>query len=446
MDRRPPPAVTRRSFLATTGLAAVAGCLGAPGGGTLPDSLDTGGHPTPADDPSWDVPNDSPRANLEVETLVENLDVPWDIAFTGTGDLFVTQRTGSLVRLDSGDVAEVTELPEAIDAGSVAPGSDENSWWVEGGEGGTLGVAAHPDYPDPSFVFVYYTTTADGGRTNRVVRYDVSADDPPATAEPVLEGIPANKWHNGGRIAFGPDDALWVTTGDAGQPELAQDTASLAGKILRITPDGKPVPDNPDLDGDPRVFTYGHRNPQGLAWLPSDVPLATEHGPAGRDEVSVLYPGGNYGWPNVRGYPVDDEFGAYATHDGVVPPVLNIGDVESWAPTGGTFYTGGDVPAWRNRLVMGGLFSQAIWVVTLTPPGYDTPPTDGVAYRYDAPWMDPNFAATAHRTLHDELGRVRHVAQSPDGDCYAITSNRDGRARGNFPRGKDDVLVRITTT
>ncbi|MHB9288928.1 PQQ-dependent sugar dehydrogenase [Halobacteriales archaeon Cl-PHB] len=442
--RRSAPAVSRRTFLAATGTAALAGCLGAPSRGTIPAATDATGHPTPTDDPVWDTPSDSPRAALTTETLVENLEIPWDIAFTPTGDLFLTQRTGSLLRFDAGSVAEVTAVPDAIDAGSVAPGSDREAWWVEGGEGGTLGVATHPAYPEPPHLFLYYTTTAGGGRSNRVVRVDVEAPDPAATAEPILAGIPANKWHNGGRVAFGPDGYLWVTTGDAGSPKLAEDTGSLAGKVLRVTPDGDPAPDNPDLGGDPRVFTFGHRNPQGLAWLPTGVPLATEHGPSGRDEVNVLYPGGNYGWPTVRGYPGDDEYGPYAAHPDIVPPVVNIGDVDSWAPTGAVFYTGDAVPAWRNRLVIGGLVSQAVWVVTLTPPGFDPPPTDGVAFRYDAPWMDPHYDATVHRTFHDDLGRVRHLAQGPDGGLYAITSNRDGRATDNFPREKDDVLVRIT--
>jgi len=464
-DERGRPRVPRRRFLTLVGATAIAGCTtggdgsdgtGTDGGdGTDGSDSDTsdddetpagtdGEHPTPTGDPDWEVPTDSPRVDLEVETLVENLEIPWDIAFTGEGTLFMTERTGRVVQFDSGEVSEVARPRDAIDAGALEPGSDDQPWWVEGGEGGTLGVAVHPSFPDESYVYVYYTASADDGRTNRVVRFDVEADDPAGTEETLVDGIPASKIHNGGRLRFGPDGYLWVTTGDANQPEKAQNPSFLGGKILRLTPDGDPAPDNPDLGGDPHVFTYGHRNPQGIDWLPDGVPIVSEHGPTKRDEVSLLVPGGNYGWAVARGGPDDDQWDSYAAHDEFVPPVVNTGPNRGWAPTGATFYTGSKLPAWRNRFVVGGLISQSLWVVTLTPSGSEGPPLDGEARRFDADWLHPDFTATAHRFLQDELGRVRHVAQSPDGDLYVITSNRDGRARGQFPRENDDVLVRLT--
>jgi len=457
------PDCSRRRFLAAVGAAAVAGCVGPGGSGDDGDEDGDGGtdgsggatdtpasgsdgddRPTPSENPDWDVPTDAPRVDLEVETLVENLEIPWDITFTGEGELYMTERTGRIVAFDSGEVSEVARPKDAIDAGALEPGSDKEPWWVEGGEGGTLGIAAHPAFPDEEFIYVYYTATADGGKENRVVRYDVGADDPATTEEVLVEGIPANKYHNGGRVRFGPEGNLWITTGDAGAPKRAQEPSFLGGKTLRITPAGDPAPDNPDLGGDPRVFTCGHRNPQGIDWLPSGVPVATEHGPTNRDEVNVLLPGGNYGWAVARGGPDDGQWDSYVAHDEFVPPVVNTGPNVGWAPTGATFYTG-EVPTWRNRFVVGGLASQSVWVVTLTPPGRDPPPIEGEARRYDTDWLHPAYTATAHRTLQDELGRVRHVAQSPTGDLYAITSNRDGRARGEFPRENDDVLVRLTT-
>jgi glucose/arabinose dehydrogenase len=459
------PRHARRRFLAAVGLAAVAGCASPGGDGSSDDgeSSDSDGtdggdattpsdgtegeydHPTPSADPEWEAPTGSPQVDLQVETLVENLAIPWDIAFTGEGQLYLTERTGRVVAVDSGEISAVARPQNAIDAGALEPGSDKEPWWVKGGEGGTLGIALHPAFPDQEYVYVYYTA-ANGEPTNRVVRFDIGADDPAATEETLIDGIPANNFHNGGRVRAGPDGNLWVTTGDAGKPERAQDPSFLGGKTLRITPEGNPAPSNPDLGGDPRVFSYGHRNPQGIDWLPSGVPVATEHGPTNRDEVNVLLPGANYGWPVARGGPDDGEWDSYAAHDEFVPPLLNTGPSTGWAPTGATFYTGDDVPAWRNRLVVGGLISQSIWVVTLTPAGGEVPPLEGDARRYDADWLHPDYTATAHRFLQDELGRVRHVAQSPDGELYAITSNRDGRARGEFPRETDDVLVRLTTS
>ncbi|MEF8978830.1 MAG: PQQ-dependent sugar dehydrogenase [Haloarculaceae archaeon] len=453
------PGWSRRRLLAAAAITAIAGCGsdgdgdgnsgidGADGADTTPDvetppAGEEYDHPTPDGDPDWDVPANSPRVDVQVETLVENLEIPWDISFTGDGELYLTERTGRVVTFDSGEVSEAVRPQDAIDAGAIAPGSDQKPWWVDGGEGGTLGIAVHPEYPDEEYVYVYYTTT--GGQENRVVRYDVSASDPSGTEETLIEGIPANKYHNGGRLRFGPDDNLWVTTGDAGVPERAQDPSFLGGKVLRVAPEGEAPSDNPDLGGDPRVFTYGHRNPQGVDWLPGGVPIASEHGPTNRDEVNVLVPGGNYGWDVARGGPDDGQWESYAAHDEFVPPIVNTGPGTGWAPTGTTFYTGSDLPAWRNRLVVGGLISQSIWVVTLSPPGAELPPLDDDAQRYDANWLHPDYTATAHRMLHDELGRVRHVAQSPSGELYAITSNRDGRAQGEFPRETDDVLVRLT--
>jgi glucose/arabinose dehydrogenase len=445
---------SRRRYLAAVGTAAVAGCRSDTGDGGTDGSSTAGGtdspppeydHPTPSENPDWEVPTDSPRTEVRAEPVVENLEIPWDISVAGDGTVYATERTGRVVTVEESDIAELARPQDAIDAGSLAPGSDEEPWWVDGGEGGTLGVAVDPAFPEESFVYAYYTARTGDGRKNRVVRYDTSVSDPARTEETLIGGIPANQYHNGGRIRFGPDGNLWVTTGDAGAPEKAQDPAFLGGKILRVTPGGEPPPDNPDLGGDPRVFSYGHRNPQGIDWLPSGVPVSTEHGPTNRDEVNVLLPGGNYGWDVARGGPEDDQWESYATHDEFVPPLVNTGPDSGWAPTGATFYTGSAIPAWHNRFVVGGLASQSLWVVTLSPPGADLPPLDGEAHRYDAGWLHPGYTATAHRLLHDELGRVRHVTQGPSGEVYAVTSNRDGRASGKFPRETDDVLVRLTT-
>ena len=233
-------------------------------------------------DPEWTAPSTAPPA-LEFETLVENLEIPWDLSFAGNGELFVTERTGRLLRYESGDVVDVASPSDAIDAGSVEPGADEGSWWVEGGEGGTMGVSAHPNYPDVPVVYLYYTANVgEDDVVNRLSAFDVTADDPAATEVGLLEA-PADIIHNGGRIAFGPANYLWVCVGDANQKPRAADPSSLAGSVLRVTPEGDSAPGNPDRGGsaDARIFTMGHRNPQGVNWLPDASPLAVEHGPAG---------------------------------------------------------------------------------------------------------------------------------------------------------------------
>jgi glucose/arabinose dehydrogenase len=450
---------SRRGVLAACGVTFLGGCVnlgdgdgdetGTLGGTDFDGDLaeDDYTHPTPPDDTDWEPAAGSPLdVDIEIEVLVENLEIPWDITFTGNDELFMTERTGDILRFDSAEVSKVASPQDAIDAGAVEPGTEERPWWVEGGEGGTLGIAAHPQYPEESYVYVYYTATEGDGKVNRVVRYDVKAADPAETEEILIDGIPAENYHNGGRITFGPDDNLWVCTGDAGARENARNLSSLAGKILRVSPEGEPLTTNPALDGDPRIFTYGHRNPQGIDWLPDGVPVVNEHGPTGLDELQALRPGGDYGWNVARGGPDNDTFDSYTEHDDFIPPVLNTGPGNSWAPTGATFYDGDAIPAWQNRHIVAGLISQSVFIVTLTPPGGDPPPTDHQDARlFDADWLDDAYTATSHRILRDELGRVRYVTQSPSGDLYAITSNRDGRANEDspFPRERDDVLVRL---
>jgi glucose/arabinose dehydrogenase len=283
------------------------------------------------------------------------------------------------------------------------------------GEGGLLGLALHPDFSRTGWVYLYYTYQADQ-LWNRVVRYRL-ADDQLVEPQVILDRIPGASIHDGGRIAFGPDGKLYVTTGDARDPEAAQDLASLAGKILRLEPDGSFPPDNP-FPGSP-VWTYGHRNPQGLAWTNDGRLYATEHGPTGdlglaaHDEVNLIEPGKNYGWPFVVAdlvrRPLPD----------AVPPVAQSGQT-TWAPSGATFVRVGSIPQWQGNLLFAGLRSQALWRLVLAPDG--------------------RSAVQLEALYQGEFGRLRTVVEGPDGAIYLLTSNRDGR--GN-PRAGDDRLVRI---
>jgi glucose/arabinose dehydrogenase len=446
---------TRRRLLAALGAAAsLAGCTGQDGGaGTTttsePTPTATGTDPPtstatptvvrpaydvgvdhdieawPAYDPEWTAATTAPPA-AGTETLVRSLEIPWDLSVAPNGDLFVTERTGRVSRYTAGELRGVARPRDAIDAGVVSPGSRERSWFLDGGEGGTMGVAVHPRYPGVPLVYVYYTAVTSGGAENRLVAMDVSADDP-ARHVRTLAVTPANRHHNGGRIAFGPEKFLWVTVGDAGDAQAARDPARLNGTVLRLRPDGGAAPGNPGV-GDPRVYTYGHRNPQGVTWLPDGRAAITEHGP-GPDELSVLVPGGDYGWPAAR---QPDEYRGSEFR----PPAASSGG-RTWAPAGCSFVHTGP---WAGRVLVGTLALQTLVSFTVTPAGATLPPVgDGV--RHDADWLDDRYTVTRH-DLTTALGRVRHVAPGPDG-VYALTSNRDGRASGEFPTERDDRLVRL---
>lgn len=428
---------SRREFLPTVGAVLLGGCQG-PWEGTESPTTNT---PNNTD---WRAPATVPTGDVTPNVLVENLEIPWDVSVAANGDLFVSERVGRINRFTSGDLEAVLSPEDAIDAEAIPAGSDERPWWVKGGEGGTLGVAAHPDYPGTSTLYVYYTAAVQDGKVNRVSRFDVSAGNPAATETVLIDDIPAFKVHNGGRITFGPEGNLWVTTGTAAfdkkeQTKRAADPGSLAGKVLRITRKGDPAPGNPDLgpDADSRVFTYGHRNPQGIVWLPDWTTVINEHGGHGHDEINRLEGGSDYGWPNTpRGKT------KYEGSDDVHRPLANTGS-ETWAPTGSVFFTGDAVPSWSNRMLIGGLVSQQIIVATLTPPGDDPPPVGENGRRFDAEWLDDAYTVTAHPVLGNVLGRVRHLEQGREGQLYAVTSNRDGRAKAPFPRERDDVLVRL---
>lgn len=229
----------------------------------------------------------APRVPEPAGDVGAGLDLPWAVAVLPDGTALVTERdTARVMQVGGGPPREVGSIPEAL-AGS--------------GEGGLLGLAASPDYAQDSLLFAYYT----GEEDNRIVRMSY-ADGVLGKPEPILTGIPKSRNHNGGRIKFGPDGNLYVGTGDAQRPELAQDRGSLAGKILRITADGQPAEGNPD-PGSP-VYSLGHRNVQGLAWDSAGRLWATEFGPDVNDELNLITPGGNYGWPDVTGAPGTGSF------------------------------------------------------------------------------------------------------------------------------------------
>ena len=324
-------------------------------------------------------------SRVEVSTLAANLEVPWSFAFLPGGDALVTERdSGRLLRVSpSGEVTEVQTLPEG--------GS---------GEGGLLGVAVSPDYREDRYVFAYYTTERD----NRVVRFRLGEEP-----EPILTGIPVNTYHDGGRIRFGPDGMLYVSTGDAGDTANSQDRSSLGGKILRIEPDGSVPPDNP-FPGSP-VYSYGHRNVEGLAWDADEKLFASEFGQDTWDEVNRIEAGKNYGWPEVEGRGGEDE--------GYVDPIT-VWPTSEASPSGAEIMVDGAVPQWEGDLFVAALRGERLWHLELNGKGEIT---------------------GRQKLLDGEVGRIRDVAQAPDGSLWVSNSNHD--SYGSPVSDQDDRIFRL---
>lgn len=339
--------------------------------------------------------------DVRVEVVAQDLRIPWAIDFAPDGRLFFTERPGRIRVIENGQLRPEpwAQIPVAHE-----------------GEGGLLGLALDPNFAENGFVYIYYTYREGTRLWNRVARLR-EREGRGEELVVLLDRIPGSTIHNGGRIKFGPDGKLYITTGDANVPSLAQEVGSLAGKILRLNPDGSIPEDNP-FPGSP-VWSYGHRNPQGLAWHPvTGKLLSTEHGPSGlppqccHDEVNVIEPGRNYGWPHVFGIARDPRF---------VDPILESG-LSTWAPSGATFYSGDRLPEeWRGRFLFAALRGQHLQRVSLRAPDF-------------------TVVESTERLLVGEFGRLRDVVQGPDGFLYLATSNRDGRG---IPVPEDDRLLRL---
>jgi glucose/arabinose dehydrogenase len=275
------------------------------------------------------------------------------------------------------------------------------------GEAGLLGLALDPAFTSNRLVFLYYTArTARGGAANRVVRYRESGG---RLGEPVvlLDDIPANTIHDGGRLRFGPDGLLYITTGDAANEELAQDVASYAGKILRLNADGTTPRGNPF--GSP-VYSYGHRNPQGLDWHPATGDLwAAEHGATGNDEINVVDGGANYGWPRIQGN---------QTLPAMRAPITFYNPAV--APSGASFYRGQRFPQFANNLFVATLRGTLLLRLRIDP--------------------SARRLIGQERLLEGQFGRIRDVVTGPDGYVYFCTNNRDGRGD---PTSDDDRIARL---
>jgi glucose/arabinose dehydrogenase len=335
---------------------------------------------------------------VAVTSWVSGLEVPWSLVFVDATDAFVSERPGRIRRIRNGRL-----LPEPWARIDVATG----------GERGLMGLALHPQYPSEPWLYAMHSYSEGGRGYTRVVRLQATADR--GTVERVIiDQIPGAQFHDGGRIAFGPDGMLYVCTGDARQPDRAQDLQSLAGKILRLTPGGEIPPDNPIANSP--VYAYGLRNPQGLAWHPTTGDLiVSDHGPSGErglrahDQIHRIVPGGNHGWPRTVTVSDDPE---------LVDPLIVWPDQA--VPPGGIAFIG-------ETLFVSSMRSEALLRIPLVSAG-------GTLQ------VGPIERWFARDRSNGVYGRLRDAVRGPDGALYVLTTNRDGRGR---TRQGDDRILRI---
>lgn len=325
--------------------------------------------------------------NISIEEILTELTIPWEIAFLPNNAMLVTQRDGTLLYVSEDTKTNI-----------LVTGVHHE------GEGGLLGLALDPNYSENNYLYLYATSKKNGSTQNAVHRYTFNESTATLTNKlEILGAIPGATYHDGGRIAFGPDGYLYITTGDAQNPSSAQDTKTLSGKILRIGADGSIPSDNPFGNA---VYSYGHRNPQGIDWDSQGRLWSNEHGRSiplsGYDEVNLITSGGNYGWPTIQGSEQKSD---------MISPVLQSGASNTWAP--------GDLVIHEDFVIFTGLKSESLYTARISG--------------------DKLIDFT--QLLTGEYGRIRSVVIDPTQTwLYFTTSNKDGRGE---PSTKDDKIVRI---
>lgn len=341
------------------------------------------------------------NTNFRVETVVSGLQVPWSIVWAPDGRMIFTERAGRVRVFENGKLGAqpLFTVPD------VEPS----------GESGLMSIALHPNFSTNHWLYLSYAYGGNGVRV-RVARY---SETPQGFVDRkvIIEDIPAAQFHAGCRLRFGADGKLYITTGDATKRELAQQLNSLAGKTLRLNDDGSVPSDNPFVgqqNARPEIWSYGHRNAQGLDWQPgSNLMFQTEHGPSGfdgpggGDEVNIVEKGKNYGWPLIH---------HRDTRAGLESPLLEY--TPACAPASGMFYRGSAFPQFKGNFFFGCLRGERLIRVVL----------------------DGRRVVSQEDLLSQKYGRIRDVAEGPDGFLYFSTSNRDGRGS---PTSDDDRIIRL---
>ncbi|WP_152658458.1 sorbosone dehydrogenase family protein [Oceanobacillus sp. CFH 90083] len=328
---------------------------------------------------SEETPQEESSVPIEgLEVIAENLDVPWSMELI-EDTFYVTERAGSIVRIENGaSERQEVELEHEVSTAS---------------EAGLLGFALAPDFSESNQAYAYYTYESSEGQFNRIVTLQL--EDNTWTEESVLlDEIPSGTYHHGGRLKIRPDGMLYATAGDASEREIAQDLDSLGGKILRMNLDGSIPADNPFPDS--YVYSYGHRNPQGITWSSDGVMYASEHGENANDEVNLIEAGENYGWPVIEG---EEE------QDGMISPLFTSGSNETWAPSGMAYD--------EDTLYVAALRGTAV--------------------------LEFDLETEEYREVISDLGRIRDV-RIEDNYLYFVSNNGDGRGT---PENNDDRLYRI---
>ena len=358
-------------------------------------------HPPPGRGAGETETSAQTQSSFKVETVIPNLEIVWSIVWTPDGRMLFTERPGRVRIYENGNLRPQPKF--------VVPDVEPR------GESGLMSIALHPQFAANHLLYLSYAYNANGQRV-RVARYRETPDGF-VDRKVIIEDIPAAQFHAGCRLRFGPDDKLYITTGDATDRQIAQQLSSLGGKTLRLNDDGTVPSDNPFVgrsDARPEIWTYGNRNSQGIDFQPgTNLLWETEHGPSGfdgpggGDEVNILQRGKNYGWPIIH---------HRATHEGMESPILEY--TPACAPASGMFYRGSQFPQFKGNFFFGCLVGERMIRVV----------TNG------------RQVVSQENLLERQYGRIRDVAEGPDGYIYFSTSNRDGRGQ---PARDDDRILRL---